>query len=80
MRARPEGDRSEAQGLDTDVEPPATHPHVHALGLVLKGSESHALLAGVHIHAGNRFANLGECEIGFAGRTLRCYHWQIDLF
>jgi hypothetical protein len=28
----------------------------------------------------NGFANLGECEVGFAGRTLRCCHWRIDLF
>jgi RimJ/RimL family protein N-acetyltransferase len=28
----------------------------------------------------NGFANLGACEVGFAGRTLRCYHWRIDLF
>lgn len=28
----------------------------------------------------NGFVNLGECEIRFAGRTLRCNHWRIDLF
>ena len=28
----------------------------------------------------NGFANLGACEVGFAGRALRCYHWRIDLF
>jgi RimJ/RimL family protein N-acetyltransferase len=28
----------------------------------------------------NGFTNLGECEFGFAGRMLRCNHWQIDLF
>jgi RimJ/RimL family protein N-acetyltransferase len=26
------------------------------------------------------FVNLGVCEFGFAGRTLRCRHWRIDLF
>jgi RimJ/RimL family protein N-acetyltransferase len=28
----------------------------------------------------NGFVNLGECEVEFAGRTLRCNHWRIDLF
>ena len=28
----------------------------------------------------NGFANLGECEFEFAGRSLRCNHWRIDLF
>ncbi len=28
----------------------------------------------------NGFVNQGECEFGFAGRTLRCNHWRIDLF
>ena len=28
----------------------------------------------------NGFTNLGECEVEFAGRTLRCHHWRIDLF
>jgi RimJ/RimL family protein N-acetyltransferase len=28
----------------------------------------------------NGFMNLGECEFGFAGRTLHCRHWRIDLF
>lgn len=27
-----------------------------------------------------RFREPGECEFGFAGRTLRCNHWRIDLF
>jgi RimJ/RimL family protein N-acetyltransferase len=27
----------------------------------------------------NGFVNLGECDFGFAGRTLRCHHWRIDL-
>ena len=39
-RPTPQGpsrrDRSEAEGLDADVEPPATHSHVHSLGLVHK--------------------------------------------
>lgn len=28
----------------------------------------------------NGFTNLGECEVEFAGRSLRCHHWRIDLF
>ena len=28
----------------------------------------------------NGFTNLGECEVEFAGRGLRCNHWRIDLF
>jgi RimJ/RimL family protein N-acetyltransferase len=28
----------------------------------------------------NGFTNLGECEGVFAGRSLRCNHWRIDLF
>jgi RimJ/RimL family protein N-acetyltransferase len=28
----------------------------------------------------NGFANLGECEIEFSGRRLRCNHWRIELF
>lgn len=28
----------------------------------------------------NGFTDLGECEFEFAGRTLRCNHWRIDLF
>ena len=28
----------------------------------------------------NGFTNLGECDIEFAGRNLRCNHWRIDLF
>jgi RimJ/RimL family protein N-acetyltransferase len=28
----------------------------------------------------NGFTNLGECEFEFAGRSLRCNHWRIDLF
>jgi RimJ/RimL family protein N-acetyltransferase len=28
----------------------------------------------------NGFSNLGECEFEFAGRSLRCNHWRIDLF
>jgi RimJ/RimL family protein N-acetyltransferase len=28
----------------------------------------------------NGFVNLGACQFGFAGRTLRCHHWQIDLY
>jgi RimJ/RimL family protein N-acetyltransferase len=28
----------------------------------------------------NGFVNLGECVSGFAGRTLRCNHWRIELF
>jgi RimJ/RimL family protein N-acetyltransferase len=28
----------------------------------------------------NGFTNLGECEVEFAGRSLRCNHWRIDLF
>jgi RimJ/RimL family protein N-acetyltransferase len=28
----------------------------------------------------NGFTNLGECEVEFSGRTLRCHHWRIDLF
>ena len=28
----------------------------------------------------NGFANLGECEAGFGGRTFRCYHWRIEVF
>jgi RimJ/RimL family protein N-acetyltransferase len=28
----------------------------------------------------NGFTNLGECEGEFAGRSLRCNHWRIDLF
>ena len=26
------------------------------------------------------FTNLGQCEVEFAGRGLRCNHWRIDLF
>jgi RimJ/RimL family protein N-acetyltransferase len=26
------------------------------------------------------FTHLGECDIEFAGRNLRCNHWRIDLF
>ena len=26
------------------------------------------------------FTNLGQCEVEFAGRDLRCNHWRIDLF
>ncbi len=28
----------------------------------------------------NGFTNLGGCEVGFAGRVLRCTHWRIVLF
>ena len=28
----------------------------------------------------NSFTNLGERAFEFAGRTLRCNHWRIDLF
>jgi RimJ/RimL family protein N-acetyltransferase len=28
----------------------------------------------------NGFTNLGECDVEFAGRGLRCNHWRIDLF
>lgn len=28
----------------------------------------------------NGFTNLGECDFTFAGRTLRCIHWRVDLF
>lgn len=28
----------------------------------------------------NGFTNLGEREFEFAGRSLRCNHWRIDLF
>jgi RimJ/RimL family protein N-acetyltransferase len=28
----------------------------------------------------NGFTNLGQCEVEFAGRDLRCNHWRIDLF
>ncbi len=28
----------------------------------------------------NGFTSLGECEVEFAGRNLRCNHWRIDLF
>lgn len=28
----------------------------------------------------NGFRNLGEREVEFAGRSLRCNHWRIDLF
>jgi RimJ/RimL family protein N-acetyltransferase len=28
----------------------------------------------------NGFVNVGEFESGFAGRTLRCNHWRINLF
>lgn len=27
----------------------------------------------------NGFANLGACDLDFAGRTLHCHHWRIDL-
>jgi RimJ/RimL family protein N-acetyltransferase len=28
----------------------------------------------------NGFTNLGQCDVEFAERTLRCNHWRIDLF
>jgi RimJ/RimL family protein N-acetyltransferase len=28
----------------------------------------------------NGFTHLGERAFEFAGRTLRCHHWRIDLF
>lgn len=30
--------------------------------------------------ANNGFTNLGETPIEFAGRTLHCHHWSVDLF
>ncbi len=46
---------------------------IHAFPPVTNGSSN-------RICERNGFANLGPCDIEFAGRTLRCNHWRIDLF
>ena len=35
--------------------------------------------ASNRVCAKNGFTNLGECDVEFAGLTLRCNHWRIDL-
>ena len=47
--------------------------HVHAFPAVTNGPSN-------RICEKNGFVNLGECEVEFAGRRLRCNHWRIDLF
>jgi len=46
---------------------------IHAFPAVTNGPSN-------RICAKNGFVNLGESVSGFAGRTLRCYHWRIELF
>jgi RimJ/RimL family protein N-acetyltransferase len=46
---------------------------IHAFPAVTNGPSN-------SICAENGFTNLGECEVEFAGRGLRCNHWRIDLF
>jgi RimJ/RimL family protein N-acetyltransferase len=46
---------------------------VHAFPAVTNGPSN-------RICAKNGFVNLGECDFEFAGRTLRCHHWRVDLF
>jgi RimJ/RimL family protein N-acetyltransferase len=46
---------------------------VHAFPTVTNGPSN-------RICEKNGFVNLGECDFGFAGHTLRCHHWRIALF
>jgi RimJ/RimL family protein N-acetyltransferase len=46
---------------------------LHAFPAVMNGPSN-------RICEKNGFTNLGECQAGFAGRSLRCNHWRIDLF
>jgi len=63
-----------------------------AVGAILERARKERKFGDVHAFPGvtnapsnrvcakNGFADVGECEVEFAGHTLRCNHWRVDVF